>query len=73
MASLSDTHHVCGELSLVVFESDDETLAGIGGEDNPVLSEGVVLIVAVSDLGWREIEVAVLLGTNDNLKMKQKL
>ncbi len=60
---------MCGELSFVVFKSDDETLAGIGGEDNPVLSEGVVLVVTVSDLGRCEVEVSVLLGTNDDLKI----
>lgn len=60
-------YHVCGELSFVIALSNDETLAGIGREDDPGLAEGGVFVVAVSDLGRGEVEVAELLGSDHNL------
>ena len=66
-----ESYHVCGELSLVIALSNDQTLAGIGGEDDSGLAEGGVFVVAVSDLGGREVEVAELLGSDDDLLKKK--
>lgn len=65
-----EAYRVSRELPLVVLQGNDKTLAGLRGVDNASLSHRLILVVAVLDLGGREVKVTELLGPHDKLKHK---